>query len=69
MTMVRSQTHKLVHFVNSDEGQLFDLENDPNEVHNLWRKNSEQRQHLLDVLLNWRTQSTYQTARLFEKHR
>ncbi len=69
MTMVRSQTHKLVHFVNSDEGQLFDLENDPNEVHNLWRENPEQRHHLLDVLLNWRTQSTYQTARLFEQHR
>jgi len=34
--MVRSADWKLVHFLGSDEGQLFDLKNDPDEERNLW---------------------------------
>ena len=36
MTMVRSRDWKLVHFLDEPFGQLFDLVNDPAEVHNLW---------------------------------
>lgn len=36
MTMVRKGDWKLVHFVDSDEGQLFDLWVDPQEVNNRW---------------------------------
>ena len=36
MTMVRTEDWKLVHFVDHDEGQLFDLNEDPEEVENLW---------------------------------
>lgn len=35
-TMVRSHTHKLVHFQGHEYGQLFDLEADPKELVNLW---------------------------------
>ena len=35
MTMVRSRTHKLVHFLDEPDGQLFDLISDPDEVSNL----------------------------------
>jgi hypothetical protein len=40
MTMVRSADWKLVHFLGSDEGQLFDLKNDPDEERNLWKDSS-----------------------------
>ena len=69
MTMVRSQDWKLVHFVDSDEGQLFNLKDDPEERDNLWEHEPEQRQKLLDVLLNWRTNSSYQTKNRFAQHR
>ncbi len=69
MTMVRSQDWKLVHFVDSDEGQLFSLKDDPDECHNLWASELEQRQKLLNVLLNWRTNSIYQTKNRFAQHR
>ncbi|CAN0602018.1 unnamed protein product, partial [Ectocarpus sp. 12 AP-2014] len=36
LTMVRSPTHKLVHFQGEDYGQLFDLGADPGETQNLW---------------------------------
>ena len=34
--MMRSETHKLIYFVGSENGQLFDLVNDPKETRNLW---------------------------------
>ena len=36
MTMIRRGDWKLVHFVDSSEGQLFDLAADPGERSNLW---------------------------------
>ena len=36
MSMVRTQAHKLVHFLGEEYGQLFDLQADPGEVQNLW---------------------------------
>ncbi|RMG37156.1 MAG: DUF4976 domain-containing protein [Planctomycetota bacterium] len=64
MTMVRDHRWKLVHFVDSTEGQLFDLQNDPNELHNLWSDPdcSDQKQRLLDELREWRIRSHVQTA-------
>jgi len=63
MTMVRSRGWKLVHFLDSDEGQLFDLESDPGEVLNLWHDLAygERRRELLGVLREWRMRSGYQT--------
>ncbi len=64
MTMVRDDRWKLVHFVDEDEGQLFDLETDPDEMVNLWRDpaSAEQKQRLLTEMLEWRVRSLVQTA-------
>jgi hypothetical protein len=35
-TMVRTETHKLVVYHGHGVGELFDLENDPDEYVNLW---------------------------------
>ncbi len=60
-TMVRAKDWKLVHFVDSPDGQLFDLVNDPDEVDNLWWSTAPEHQRkkreLLDVMLNWRMRS------------
>jgi len=63
MTMVRGRGWKLVHFLDSNEGQLFDLGNDPGEVVNLWGDPAylEKKRELLDVLREWRMRSGYQT--------
>lgn len=64
MTMVRDERWKLVHFVDEDEGQLFDLEADPNEMANLWRdpEAAAQKQRLLTELREWRIRSLVHTA-------
>ena len=64
MTMVRTDGWKLVHFVDYDDGQLFDLSEDPGEVENLWDDPDaqEKKQELLDTLLEWRIQSGVNTA-------
>ena len=63
MTMVRSEEWKLVHFVDSDEGQLFNLNSDPDERNNLWSDDAFKaiRQDLMNELLNWRIRSSLQT--------
>ena len=55
MTMVRSREWKLVHFLDEPFGQLFDLVNDPGEVHNLWDdpEHQEKKRELLDVMREW----------------
>ena len=60
MTMIRDRRWKLVHFVDSDEGQLFDLEADPREVANLWHDPGHQdtRRRLVDEILKWRIRSS-----------
>jgi len=63
MTMVRSRGWKLVHFLDEPFGQLFDLVNDPAEVHNLWDApaHAAKKRELLDVLREWRIRSAWQT--------
>ena len=64
MTMVRNREWKLVHFVDEDEGQLFDLVNDPDEVKNLWHSaaHTEQKLAMLEELREWRVRSLVHTA-------
>jgi arylsulfatase A-like enzyme len=71
MTMIREAGWKLVHFVDTDDGQLFDLRADPAESYNLWYdlQHSATRQRLLLALLNWRVRSTEQTADVFSHNR
>lgn len=59
MTMVRNQDWKMVHFLGMPCGQLFNLKEDPQEVHNLWdcQKSQDVKRKLLDQLLEWRIQS------------
>ncbi len=59
MTMVRTAGHKLVHFLEGDYGQLFDLDADPLEEHNLWGEPGAAavRRELLDRLTEWRMRS------------
>lgn len=63
ITMVRDKRYKITHIVDSDEGQLFDLEADPQEERNLWNDlaHAEHKQRLLHSLLEWRMRSTVQT--------
>lgn len=71
MTMIRSQKYKLVHFMGADYGQLFDLEADPEEVHNLWGDTAHQtiKHEMLMAMLDWRTTSTFDTRDVFADHR
>ncbi len=65
MTMVRSRDWKLVHYLdNKHQGELYDLQHDPGEHHNLWEKPeyAQKKQELLNVLLTWRIRSDLQTA-------
>ena len=36
-TMLRTDTHKMVVYHGTDQGELYDLENDPDEFENLWQ--------------------------------
>jgi len=64
MTMIRSNRWKLVHFLDEPHGQLFDLQNDPDEVDNLWDKpdHEEAKQSMLAELREWRIRSGVNTA-------
>lgn len=59
--MLRSDTHKLVYYIGQESGELYDLDADPHELHNLWvhPEHAETKQHLLNELLAWFTTSTY----------
>ena len=63
VTMVRSKEWKLVHFLGEPFGQLFDLENDPEEVRNLWERPeaAARKRELLDALTEWRIRSQVHT--------
>ncbi|MEZ5866067.1 MAG: sulfatase-like hydrolase/transferase [Geminicoccaceae bacterium] len=65
ITMIRTGKWKLVHYLGSDEGQLFDLEADPDEIDNLWDAPAHQatRQELTHRILAWRLQSARHTQR------
>ena len=64
MTMVRTDDWKLVHFVDHEEGQLFDLSADPDERDNRWDDSAvrEIKRELLDRLLEWRIESGLRTG-------
>jgi arylsulfatase len=64
MTMVRNQEWKLVHFLEEDEGQLFNLKEDPDEVSNLWGnpQYAEKKEELLGVLCDWLINSNRKTS-------
>lgn len=63
MTMIREDRWKLVHFVDCEEGQLFDLEADPKERINLWNdpNHADIRQRLIGEILTWRIESARKT--------
>ena len=65
-SMVRDTRYKLVHILGSTDGQLFDLQRDPQEMDNLWSDAAHQgdRARLLQLLLDWRMQSSVQTMAL-----
>ncbi|MFW6313034.1 MAG: sulfatase [Spirochaetota bacterium] len=63
MTMIRDERWKLVTYSGHEDGQLFDLEEDPDERINLWESGdaSSHRRRLLDALHEWYRESLYQT--------
>ena len=63
MTMVRDKRWKLVHFVDTDEGQLFDEVADPNELHSLWDDAAHAgiKRELIGEILAWRIRSDLKT--------
>lgn len=64
MTMVRSRRWKLVHFLDEPFGQLFDLQNDPGEVRNLWDDpaHEERKAEMLEVLREWLIRSNHRAG-------
>lgn len=70
-SMARDHRYKAMHILGSDEGQLFDLQKDPQEMHNLWHHPAHlgQRQRLLQALLDWRMRSSVQTMQLMSDAR
>ena len=63
VTMVREGPFKLVHFVDCDEGQLFNLHDDPGERINLWSdaKYRDIRLRLINEILIWRLEGSRRT--------
>jgi len=68
MTMVLEDSMKLVHFVDSDSGMLFDLEDDPHELCNLWHDpiHAATRDRLIHHILLWRSESSLKTQGFIE---
>lgn len=64
MTMVRNDRWKLVEFVDSDQGQLFDLESDPHEVDSLWDSSAHQdvKAQLQMTISRWRATVSIQSS-------
>jgi arylsulfatase len=73
MTMVRDARWKLVEFVDSEQGQLFDLHADPDELTNLWDTTAPEpaaaKRNLFGVLARWRARSAIHTADMMREHR
>jgi arylsulfatase A-like enzyme len=63
MTMIRGKRWKLVHFIDTEEGQLFDLDDDPREIRNLWGvpQCQDLKRRLLEEILAWRIRSALVT--------
>lgn len=64
MSMVRERRWKLVHFVDSPAGQLFDLEADPQELRNLWDEPAaaSEKSRLIARLADWHLRGSVRTA-------
>ncbi|WP_129669318.1 sulfatase [Phytoactinopolyspora endophytica] len=71
MTMVRSDRWKLVEFIDSAEGQLFDLHNDPTEEHSLWTspEHARVKATLREEIGRWRAHSQLDTANWPKQYR
>ena len=56
--------YKITVYYNRDYGELFDLEEDPGEINNLWddSAHADKKAELLDVLREWRIRSALHTA-------
>ena len=63
MTMIRDDHWKLVHFVDTEEGQLFDMQADPQELRNLWDDPAHEatKRGLIGEILKWRITSDLKT--------
>jgi arylsulfatase A-like enzyme len=64
LTMVRTRTHKLVHYAGKPYGELYDLAEDPSELVNLYDSEDHQsiRQQMELHLLEWLAQSSYDNS-------
>ena len=71
MTMVRTKDWKLVHYLNTDQGQLFDLKNDPLELKDLWQDAGARamKAELLERMMLWRMNSQLATSEWASKAR
>lgn len=60
ITMVRSEDMKLVHYLDQECGELYDLRKDPDEKVNLWDNCSYSvvKKKLLNEILNWRVRGS-----------
>ena len=65
MTMIRDQQWKLVHFLDSEDGQFFNLQLDPREIENLWDDPAHAgvKRSLIGEILRWRTKTAFGGAR------
>lgn len=70
-TMICDERWKLVHFVDDEAGQLFDLQTDPREHQNRWNDPDAagEKSRLLDELLRWRIETTAISANHNADHR
>ena len=60
VTMVRTREWKLVHYLDQDWGELYDLLSDPNEVRNVWTEPAcgAVKRDLLATLRDWRIRTS-----------
>ena len=60
-----------MHILGSEEGQLFDLLNDPDEINNLWNdpQRAAMREKLTRDVLEWRMRSSVETMNVMESAR
>lgn len=63
VSMMRTERYKFVHFLGEAYGQLFDLQEDPHEEHDLWNDPASRdvRESLRAAWLDWRVTSAYRT--------
>jgi arylsulfatase len=62
--MMRTRSHKLVYYPGQEEGELYDLESDADELHNQWDcvAHAQTKNRLLLRMLEWMVTSNYYNA-------